>query len=198
MDNVSSLIPPTDDIREQVKKWYLSHKDAYAAFSKQADGVGGMNLTFFIKLMKFASDCIPKDKLDVCSYIFRLGTGDVPSEEETPDFIRKYNKVMEEFLQGGKIITVSAATGEVKCFGPAADFSPEPDVCVISNEEFDWMKTNQPELLRYYLNDLYEEIDEEAGLDDSVRSSEVFFDAAQRMAYVYALILTPRGIKEHG
>ena len=177
-----------------MKKWYLNHKDTYAAFHKQADGVGKGNLTFVLRLIMFAKDCIPMDKLDVCNYIFQLNCGDVSSAKETPDFIRKYDKVVEDFLQGGKIITVSATSGEVKCFTPDEDFSPEQDVCVICNEEFERIKADQPELLRCYLNDLYEQLDDEAE-EGSVRSSELFFDEVHRMAHIYAMILTPEVLR---
>ena len=75
-----------------------------------------MNPAFFMKLMSFAMDCIPKDQLDVCSYIFRLGCGDIPPDEETPEYIRQYDTIVKEFLEGGKVITIHVDTGEVRCY----------------------------------------------------------------------------------
>ncbi len=65
------------------------HKERYDTFKKQADGVGNLDFTFFMKLMQFATDCIPQDRLEVCSYIFRLYCADIPSEEETPGQLQK-------------------------------------------------------------------------------------------------------------
>lgn len=189
-------IPTTDlsAIEEKVKKWYLANKDKYNEFKKQADGIGKMDFTFFMNLMKFVSDCIPKDKLDVCSYIFRLGYGDNPSYDETPDYIKQYDDVMEDFLQGGKVITINIGNSEVKCFAPNEDYTPENNVCVISNDDYERLQAEQPELLRCYLDDLYEQLDGEglfAEGEGGIRSSEMFFELVRKMAHIYALILVP-------
>ena len=73
-----TMVPPTDPkaIREKVEAWHKTHKERYDAFKKQAEGVGNLDFSFFMKLMQFATDCIPQDRLEVCSYIFRLYCGD--------------------------------------------------------------------------------------------------------------------------
>lgn len=181
-------IPTTDPtvIEENVKKWYLKNIDKYSEFRKQANGVSKMNFAFFINLMKFVTDCIPKDKMDVCSYIFLLGCGNILSDEDTPDFIKQYDDVLEEFLKGGKILTINISNSEVKCFAPEADFTPDDNVCVVSNDHFDRMKAERPELLRCYLDDLYEQLDEEWQFEEGeggIRNSEMFLDMLQKIAY---------------
>ncbi len=193
-------IPTTDPtvIEENVKKWYLKNIDKYSEFRKQANGVSKMNFAFFINLMKFVTDCIPKDKMDVCSYIFLLGCGNILSDEDTPDFIKQYDDVLEEFLKGGKILTINISNSEVKCFAPEADFTPDDNVCVVSNDHFDRMKAERPELLRCYLDDLYEQLDEECQFEEGeggIRNSEMFLDMVQKIAYIYALILAPEVLR---
>lgn len=181
-------------IEEKVKKWYLENKDKYAEFKKQADGVGKTDFSFFMNLMKFFTDCIPKDKLDVCGYIFRLGCGDISSDEDTPDYIKQYDDIIGDFLQGGKVITINVCNSEVKCLAPGECFVPDENVCVVSNEDYEQMKTEQPELLRCYLDDLYEQLDDDglfADGDGGIRNSEIFFELARKMAHIYALILAP-------
>ena len=92
------MIPPTDPkvLRETVEAWHKTHKERYDAFKKQAESVGKMDLSFFMKLMQFATDCIPQDRLEVCSYIFRLYCADIPSEKETPEFIKQYDPIVAE------------------------------------------------------------------------------------------------------
>lgn len=185
-------------IEEKVKKWYLENKEKYADFKKQADGVGKMDFTFFMNLMKFFSGCIPKDKVDACSYIFRLGCGDIPSEEETPDFIKQYDSILEDFLQGGKIITINVSNSEVKCFAPTEDYVPEKNVYVVSNDDYERMKVEQPELLRCYMDDLYEQLDDVCPFGEGVcgiRNSEMFFDLVWKIAHIYALILAPEVLR---
>ena len=100
-----TMVPPTDPkaIREKVEAWHKTHKERYDAFKKQAEGVGNLDFSFFMKLMQFATDCIPQDRLEVCSYIFRLYCADIPLEKETPEFIKQYDPIVAEFLQGGKV-----------------------------------------------------------------------------------------------
>lgn len=82
----SKVYANSDEIREKVEKWYLENKGRYDEFKKQADGVGKMDFTFFMNLMKFSTDCIPKDKLDVCGYVFRLACGDIPFRQRNSRF----------------------------------------------------------------------------------------------------------------
>lgn len=195
-----TMIPPTDPkvLRETVVAWHKMHKERYDAFKKQAEGVGKMDLSFFMKLMQFATDCIPQDRLEVCSYIFRLYCADIPSEKETPEFIKQYDPIVAEFLQGGKVLSIHAETGEVKCFKPEEEMAPDNKTCLITNDYFDRLKAEQPELLRCYLDDLYAEVDDEGFVTDetgNVRSSEMFVDMAQRMAFVYSMILAPEVLR---
>lgn len=185
-------------IEKKVKKWYLTNQEKYSEFKKQATGVSKMDFTFFINLMNLVTDCIPKDKMEVCSYIFLLGCGNIVSDEETPEFIKQYDDVIEEFLKGGKIITINISNNEVKCFAPEADYTQDDNVCVVSNDYFDRMKAERPELLRCYLDDLYEQLDEdwqfEEG-DGGIRNSEMFLDMVQKIAHIYALILAPEVLR---
>ena len=195
-----TMIPPTDPkvLRETVVAWHKMHKERYDAFKKQAEGVGKMDLSFFMKLMQSATDCIPQDRLEVCSYIFRLYCADIPSEKETPEFIKQYDPIVAEFLQGGKVLSIHAETGEVKCFKPEEEMAPDNKTCLITNDYFDRLKAEQPELLRCYLDDLYAEVDDEGFVTDetgNVRSSEMFVDMAQRMAFVYSMILAPEVLR---
>lgn len=195
-----TMVPPTDPkaIREKVEAWHKAHKERYDAFKKQAESVGNLNFSFFMKLMQFATDCIPQDRLEVCSYIFRLYCADIPSEEETPEFIKQFDPIVAEFLQGGKVLSIHAETGEVKCFWPEENMAPDNKTCLITNDYFDRLKAEQPELLRCYLDDLYAEVDDEGFVTDetgNVRSSEMFVDMAQRMAFVYSMILAPEVLR---
>lgn len=195
-----TMVPPTDPkvLRETVVAWHKMHKERYDAFKKQAEGVGKMDLSFFMKLMQFATDCIPQDRLEVCGYIFRLYCADIPSEKETPEFIKQYDPIVAEFLQGGKVLSIHAETGEVKCFKPEEEMAPDNKTCLITNDYFDRLKAEQPELLRCYLDDLYAEVDDEGFVTDetgNVRSSEMFVDMAQRMAFVYSMILAPEVLR---
>ena len=195
-----TTIPPTDPkaIREKVEVWHKTHKERYDAFKQQAESVGDLDFTFFMKLMQFATDCITQDRLGVCSYIFRLYCADVPSEEETPEFIKQYDPIVAEFLQGGKVLSIHVETGDVKCFKQEEEIAPDNKTCLIPNDYFDQLKASQPELLRCYLNDLYAELDDEGFLTDesgNVRSSEMFVDMAQRMAFVYSMILAPEVLR---
>jgi hypothetical protein len=195
-----TMVLPTDPkaIREKVEAWHKTHKERYDAFKKQAEGVGKMDLSFFMKLMQFATDCIPQDRLEVCSYIFRLYCADIPLEKETPEFIKQYDPIVAEFLQGGKVLSIHAETGEVKCFKPEEEMAPDNKICLITNDYFDRLKAEQPELLRCYLDDLYAEVDDEGFVTDetgNVRSSEMFVDMAQRMAFVYSMILAPEVLR---
>ena len=119
-----TMVPPTDPkaIREKVEAWHKAHKERYDAFKKQAESVGNLSFSFFMKLMQFATDCIPQNRLEVCSYIFRLYCADIPSEEETPEFIKQFDPIVAEFLQGGKVLSIHAETGEVKCFWPEENY----------------------------------------------------------------------------
>ena len=157
-----------------------------------------MNPAFFMKLMSFAMDCIPKDQLDVCSYIFRLGCGDIPPDEETPEYIRQYDTIVKEFLEGGKGITIHVDTGEVRCYKPKPHEVFDTWTCVIINDYFEQLKASRPELLRRYLDDLYAQLDEERAAidkDRNVRSSEVFFDMAHQISFIYAMILAPEVLR---
>lgn len=189
------MIPPTDPkaIREKVEAWHKMHKERYDTFKKQADGVGNLDFTFFMKLMQFATDCIPQDRLEVCSYIFRLYCADIPSEKETPEFIKQYDPIVAEFLQGDKILSIHVETGDVECL-KQEEIAPDNKTWLITNDYFDQLKADRPELLRCYLDDLYAELDDEGFVTDeagNVRSSEMFVDMAQRMAFVYSMILAP-------
>ena len=190
-----TMIPPTDPkaIREKVEAWHKMHKERYDTFKKQADGVGNLDFTFFMKLMQFATDCIPQDRLEVCSYIFRLYCADIPSEKETPEFIKQYDPIVAEFLQGDKILSIHVETGDVECL-KQEEIAPDNKTWLITNDYFDQLKADRPELLRCYLDDLYAELDDEGFVTDeagNVRSSEMFVDMAQRMAFVYSMILAP-------
>lgn len=190
-----TMIPPTDPkaIREKVEAWHKMHKERYDTFKKQADGVGNLDFTFFMKLMQFATDCIPQDRLEVCSYIFRLYCADIPLEEETPEFIKQYDPIVAEFLQGDKILSIHVETGDVECL-KQEEIAPDNKTWLITNDYFDQLKADRPELLRCYLDDLYAELDDEGFVTDeagNVRSSEMFVDMAQRMAFVYSMILAP-------
>ena len=187
------MVPPTDPkaIREKVEAWHKTHKERYDAFKKQAESVGKMDLSFFMKLMQFATDCIPQDRLEVCSYIFRLYCADIPSEKETPEFIKQYDPIVAEFLQGGKVLSIHVETGDVKCFKPEEEMAPD-------NDYFNQLKADRPELLRCYLDDLYAELDDEGFITDeygNVRNSEIFVEMAQRMAFVYSMILAPEVLR---
>jgi hypothetical protein len=194
-----TMIPPTDPktIREKVETWHKTHKERYDAFKQQADGVGKMDFSFFMKLMQFAADCIPQDRLEVCSYIFRLYCTDIPSEEETPEFIKQYDAIVAEFLQGDKILSIHVETGDVKCL-KQEEIVPDNKTCLITNDYFDHLKAERPELLRCYLDDLYAELDDEGFVTDEagdVRNSEMFVDMAQRMAFVYSIFLAPEVLR---
>lgn len=195
-----TMVPPTDPkaIREKVEAWHKAHKERYDAFKKQAESVGNLSFSFFMKLMQFATDCIPQDRLEVCSYIFRLYCADIPSEEETPEFIKQFDPIVAEFLQGGKVLSIHAETGEVKCFWPEEKMAHDNKTCLITNDYFDQLKTDRPELLRCYLDDLYAELDDDGFVTDeagNVRNSEMFVDMAQRMAFVYSMILAPEVLR---
>ena len=194
------IIPSSNSkaIREKVETWHRAHREQYNAFKKQTEGVGKMNPAFFMKLMSFAMDCIPKDRLDVCSYIFRLGCGDIPPDEETPEYIRQYDTIVKEFLEGGKVITIDVDTGEVRCYKPEPHEVFDMRTCVIINDYFEQLKASRPELLRRYLDDLYAQLDEERAAidkDRNVRSSEVFFDMAHQISFIYAMILAPEVLR---
>lgn len=195
-----TMVPPTDPkaIREKVEAWHKTHKERYDAFKKQAESVGKMDLSFFMKLMQFATDCIPQDRLEVCSYIFRLYCADIPSEKETPEFIKQYDPIVAEFLQGGKVLSIHVETGDVKCFKPEEEMAPDNKTCLITNDYFNQLKADRPELLRCYLDDLYAELDDEGFITDeygNVRNSEIFVEMAQRMAFVYSMILAPEVLR---
>lgn len=195
-----TMVPPTDPkaIREKVEAWHKTHKERYVAFKKQTESVGNLDFSFFMKLMQFAADCIPQDKLEVCSYIFRLYCADIPSEEETPEFIKHYDPIVAEFLQGGKVLSIHAEAGEVKCFRPEEEMAPDNKTCLITNDYFNQLKADRPELLRCYLDDLYAELDDEGFITDeygNVRNSEIFVEMAQRMAFVYSMILAPEVLR---
>lgn len=195
-----TMIPPTDPkvLRETVEAWHKTHKERYDAFKKQAESVGKMDLSFFMKLMQFATDCIPQDRLEVCSYIFRLYCADIPSEKETPEFIKQYDPIVAEFLQGGKVLSIHVETGDVKCFKPEEEMAPDNKTCLITNDYFNQLKADRPELLRCYLDDLYAELDDEGFITDeygNVRNSEIFVEMAQRMAFVYSMILAPEVLR---
>ena len=194
------MVPPTDPkaIREKVEAWHKTHKERYDAFKKQAEGVGNLDFSFFMKLMQFATDCIPQDRLEVCSYIFRLYCADIPLEKETPEFIKQYDPIVAEFLQGGKVLSIHVETGDVKCFKPEEEMAPDNKTCLITNDYFNQLKADRPELLRCYLDDLYAELDDEGFITDeygNVRNSEMFVDMAQRMAFVYSMILAPEVLR---
>lgn len=194
------MVPPTDPkaIREKVEAWHKTHKERYDAFKKQAEGVGNLDFSFFMKLMQFATDCIPQDRLEVCSYIFRLYCADIPSEKETPEFIKQYDPIVAEFLQGGKVLSIHVETGDVKCFKPEEEMAPDNKTCLITNDYFNQLKADRPELLRCYLDDLYAELDDEGFITDeygNVRNSEIFVEMAQRMAFVYSMILAPEVLR---
>ena len=172
------MVPPTDPkaIREKVEAWHKTHKERYDAFKKQAEGVGNLDFSFFMKLMQFATDCIPQDRLEVCSYIFRLYCADIPLEKETPEFIKQYDPIVAEFLQGGKVLSIHVETGDVKCFKPEEEMAPDNKTCLITNDYFNQLKADRPELLRCYLDDLYAELDDEGFITDeygNVRNSEI-------------------------
>ena len=195
-----TMVPPTDPkaIREKVEAWHKTHKERYDAFKKQAEGVGNLDFSFFMKLMQFATDCIPQDRLEVCSYIFRLYCADIPLEKETPEFIKQYDPIVAEFLQGGKVLSIHVETGDVKCFKPEEEMAPDNKTCLITNDYFNQLKADRPELLRCYLDDLYAELDDEGFITDeygNVRNSEMFVDMAQRMAFVYSMILAPEVLR---
>ncbi len=195
-----TMVPPTDPkaIREKVEAWHKTHKERYDAFKKQTEGVGNLDFSFFMKLMQFATDCIPQNRLEVCSYIFRLYCADIPSEEETPEFIKQFDPIVAEFLQGGKVLSIHAETGEVKCFWPEENIALDNKTCLITNDYFDQLKADRPELLRCYLDDLYAELDDEDFVTDetgNVRSSEMFVDMSQRMAFAYSMILAPEVLR---
>ena len=188
------MVPPTDPkaIREKVEAWHKTHKERYDAFKKQAEGVGNLDFSFFMKLMQFATDCIPQDRLEVCSYIFRLYCADIPLEKETPEFIKQYDPIVAEFLQGGKVLSIHVETGDVKCFKPEEEMAPDNKTCLITNDYFNQLKADRPELLRCYLDDLYAELDDEGFITDeygNVRNSEM------RMAFVYSMILAPEVLR---
>lgn len=195
-----TMVPPTDPkaIREKVEAWHKTHKERYDAFKKQAEGVGNLDFSFFMKLMQFATDCIPQDRLEVCSYIFRLYCADIPLEKETPEFIKQYDPIVAEFLQGGKVLSIHVETGDVKCFKPEEEMAPDNKTCLITNDYFNQLKADRPELLRCYLDDLYAELDDEGFITDeygNVRNSEIFVEMAQRMAFVYSMILAPEVLR---
>ena len=168
------MVPPTDPkaIREKVEAWHKTHKERYDAFKKQAEGVGNLDFSFFMKLMQFATDCIPQDRLEV--------------------FIKQYDPIVAEFLQGGKVLSIHVETGDVKCFKPEEEMAPDNKTCLITNDYFNQLKADRPELLRCYLDDLYAELDDEGFITDeygNVRNSEIFVEMAQRMAFFSLLSL---------
>jgi hypothetical protein len=76
--------------------------------------------------------------------------------------------------------------------------APDNKTCLITNDYFNQLKADRPELLRCYLDDLYAELDDEGFITDeygNVRNSEIFVEMAQRMAFVYSMILAPEVLR---
>ena len=102
-------------LRQDVRKWYVTNTNAYKKFYRLFDRMREFDVTFVKKLFAFVEDCVPQELVDVFKYLKDLFDETKRDNLREPYLVKMYDSYVERCLDGTHTIAINMTTQDVHC-----------------------------------------------------------------------------------